>query len=295
MEIQIADHRPAFSIAISLAKRQEEPLLPKWQEEMSGMVAEVTKKFFGSVTDQQVRKGLDATIALLSIGLLDLTGGGIDPEEWVDFLRSSGLQGTSKRAVALIKQCSVLPEEDLIFNEDDNSLGEDRRRSLLMRAVSIGTGYKYLIEETARRQANQRNIRLAEWLLKETTTGRIVRKQIEDIFGHAHPLADEIFFHLIPRACGISEKSIPSMETVYMESSRDDTSKAIQLIPKEYKGAKALYLKLVARIPADIQPALLHQGESWFDRFVSSGAAKTKAAKAKDLEDDDFLGDPPDS
>lgn len=295
MEIQIADHRPAFSIAISLAKRQEEPLLSKWQEEMSGMVAEVTKKFFGSVTDQQVRKGLDATIALLSIGLLDLTGGGIDPEEWVAFLRTSGLQGTSKRAVALIKQCSSLPEEDLIFNEDDTNLGEDRRRSLLLRAISAGAGYKYLIEEIARREANRRNIRLAEWLLKETTTGRIVRKQIEDIFGHAHPLADEIFYHLIPRACGIPEKSIPSMETVYMESSREDTSKAIQLIPKEYKAAQALYLKLVAKIPADIRPALIHHGESWFDRFVGSGPAKAKLAKAQALEDDDFLDEPTDT
>ncbi|CAN5732714.1 hypothetical protein BH09VER1_BH09VER1_39490 [soil metagenome] len=294
MEIQIADHRPAFTIAISLAKRLDEPLLAKWQEEMSGMVAEVTKKFFGSVTDQQVRKGLDATVSLLSCGLLDLTGGGIDPEEWIAFLRTSGLQGTSKRAVALIKQCSSLPEEDLIFNEDDSSLGEDKRRSLLLRAITPGAGYKYLIEEIARREANRRNIRLAEWLLKETSTGRIIRKQIEDIFGHAHPLADEIFYHLIPRICGITEKSIPSMETVYMESSREDTQKAIQLIPKEYKSAKALYGKLVAQIPPGIQSALIHHGENWFDRFVGSGISKVKAKKSPS-DEDDFLDEIPEN
>jgi len=282
VEIQIADHRPAFTIALSLAKKLEEPLLPKWEEDMTTMVVEVTKKFFGSLTDQQVRKGMEATVSLLSLGLLVSSEGGIDPENWVATLQSSGIQGASKRAVELVKKCNSLPEEDALWMESDLASGgsDDKRRTLLLRALAAGpdnvSGHRFLTEEIKRREANLRAIKLAEWLLDNTTTGRIVKKNVEDTFGYPHPQSDEVCYHLIPRLCGIPEKLLPSLEADFLAAEGKDQD--IQLVGKAYDQAKQRYQALAESVPKPLQPALLYNGKSWFDRFVAKAAKGQKKA-----------------
>lgn len=289
MEIQIADHRPALTIALSLARKLEDPLLPKWQADMTVMVVEVTKKFFGSLTDQQVRQGLDATIALLSLGLFVSTKGGVDPEAWLTALQTDGVQGASKRAVELVKQCSVLPEEDTLWMENDLAAGnaDDKRRTLLLRTIAMGpdnfSGYRYLVDEIERRQGALRSIKLAEWLLDNTTTGRIVKKNVEDIFGYPHPQSDEVCYHMIPRLCGVPEKLLPSLESAFLQE--EDKEQDIRLAGKAYETAQKRYDALVKTIPAPLQPALFYNGKSWFDRFISKGKAKKNTVA---VEDDDL-------
>ncbi len=286
MQIQIADHRPALTIALSLARKLEDPLLPKWQADMTVMVVEVTKKFFGSLTDQQVRLGLDATISLLSLGLFVSTEGGVDPEAWLTALQTDGVQGASKRAVELVKRCSVLPEEDTLWMENDLAAGngDDKRRTLLLRTIAMGpdnfSGYRYLVDEIERRQGALRSIKLAEWLLDNTTTGRIVKKNVEDIFGYPHPQSDEVCYHMIPRLCGVPEKLLPSLESAFLQE--EDKEQDIRLAGKAYETAQKRYVALVKTIPAPLQPALFYNGVSWFERFISKGKAKKNADVAED-------------
>jgi len=293
VEIQIADHRPALTIALSLARKLDDPLLPKWQADMTNIVVEVTKKFFGSLTDTQVRKGLDATIGLLSLGLFVSTKGGVDAEAWVEALQADGLPGASKRAVALVKQCSALPEEDAIWMEDDLAAGdnEDKRRALLLRAIAMGpenfSAYRYLIDEIGRRETTQLGVKLAEWLLDRTTTGRIVKKNVEDIFGYPHPHSDEVCYHILPRLCGIPETFLPAVGTDFLQ---DDVGKEqdIKLPPQMFGQVRKRYDEIVKTIPAALRPALLYNGKSWFERFVIEGrkSKKRDALLAAEMAED---------
>lgn len=258
---------------------------------MTTMVVEVTKKFFGSLTDQQVRKGMEATVSLLSLGLLVSSKGGIDPEGWVAKLQSVGIQGVSKLAVELVKECNALPDEEAIWMENDLAAGgnEDKRRALLLHALAAGpdnvSGYKYLQEAIRQRTANRRAIQLAEWLLDNTTAGRIVKKDVEGVFGYPHPQSDEVCYHLIPRLCGIPEKLLPSLEADFLHA--EGKEQDIQLVGKAYDQAHKRYLELAASVPPAFQSALLYNGKSWFERFVTKATKSPK--KAAPVESD--LGD----
>ena len=103
MQVQIIDSRPPLSVAIALAKQAHSPLLDQWKGELSAMVSEVTRKYFGMLTEEAVRDGLAACINLLSIGLLRASSGAIEPEIWLQALQTGGIRGASKLAVELIK------------------------------------------------------------------------------------------------------------------------------------------------------------------------------------------------
>jgi hypothetical protein len=106
VELQVIDKRPPLTAAISLAKAERDDRLPKWRDDMAAMSAEVTRKYFGALTEEAVRDGVEACVNLLSIGLLRSTSGGIDPEGWLQTLRGSGVRGVSKLAVPMLFSCA---------------------------------------------------------------------------------------------------------------------------------------------------------------------------------------------
>ncbi len=98
----------------------------------------------------------------------------------------------------------------------------------MLRTIAVGpenfSGYRYLVDETERRQATLLSIQLAEWLIDNTTTGRIVKKNVEDIFGYPHPIQMEVCYHIIPRLYGYRKHCIPSLEAISTPRTRSRTS-----------------------------------------------------------------------
>jgi hypothetical protein len=192
--------------------------------------------------------------------------------------------------VELVKECNSLPEEDAIWMENDLAAGgsEDKRRALLLHALAAGpdnvSGYKYLQEAIRQRTANRRAIQLAEWLLDNTTTGRIVKKDVEGVFGYPHPQSDEVCYHLIPRLCGIPEKLLPSLESDFLHA--EGKEQDIQLVGKAYDQAHKRYLELTESVPTAFQSALLYNGKSWFERFVTKASKASKKTIASNPDED---------
>jgi hypothetical protein len=234
---------------------------------MTKMVVEVSRKFYGSLTTETVRKGLNTTVGILSLGLHHSTAGSVDPEAWLAQLRSVGIKATNKLAIDLVKECAALPDSDFIAGS--GGYGPTARDLLLAAAKD---GYLSLIGKIRDRRMNQRAVKLAQWMLENSTVGRIARRSPKDTIGEG-ALAEDVFFYVLARECAISADRLP-----------DDDGRVIYLPVKLRKEAKNRYDDFVARIPEGLKEALLFDGKSWFDRSIRPGA-KPK----RDAEDVEFI------
>ena len=271
MQVQIIDSRPPLTVAIALAKQANAPLLSKWQEDMAAMVAEVTRKYFGMLTEEAVRDGLAASIALLSVGLLRASAGANEPEIWLQTLQREGVRGVSKLAVELIKACDALPDYAVVFAPK-----ETLRPSLLLSLFSYASktnalkAYAYLMRETAQRTEVKRQIDLAEWLLNYTPSGRIARRDMDAAFGFGgdSPDADIVLHRMLSQACGIA-KPKPQDESLGEEMDMAALEFPItKLGPKLLAQARQFYDELELKIPEQLRPALRLNNVSWFERFI---------------------------
>ena len=270
MKLQVIDQRPPLTAAIALAKKSPEGLPPKWRDDMAAMSAEVARKYFGALTEDSVGDGVEATVNLLSIGLLHSTAGAIEPELWLHTMRAAGVRGVSKIAVELIKACDALPDYAAVYAGRD-----EYRPSLLLLLLSYASrsgaerAYRFLLRETAERTEVQRLMHLAEWLFAHTPTGRITRRDLDRFFGTDTPDADAAIHRILTLACGVT-KLDPFKEL----STGSPPELASELLPISRLSAKRLaearvrYEELVQKIPTALQPALIVRDSSWFDRFI---------------------------
>lgn len=284
MDLQVIDKRPPLSAAIALAKAEHEALLPKWRDDMAAMSAEVARKYFGALTEDAVRDGVEACINLLSIGLLRSTSGGIDPVAWLETMRAVGVRGVSKLAVELIKACDALPSFATVYAGKD-----EFRPSLLLLLLSDASrngavhAYGFLLRETAERTEVKRLIALAEWLFANTPSGRVTRRDLESFFGTDSPEAEIAVHHILSLACGIA-KADP-----YADSSVDEDSppemmacdlQITRLPAKRLGEARKRYEELTGKIPTELRAALFFRGVSWFDRFILPKGKASKVTSA---------------
>ncbi len=272
MQVQIIDTRPPLSAVIALAKQTQDPLLSNWQEDMTTMSAEIARKYFGTLTEDAVRDGVEACVNLLSIGLLRSSAGGIEPEAWLQTLRTEHVRGVSKLAVELIKTCDALPDYSVIFAGK-----EALRPSILMPLLSLASkagavrATNYLTRETAQRIEVKRLIDLAEWLLANTPSGRVARRDMDSVFGFGNetPDADIVIHHIVTLACGVA-KTDPYADSVNEEppDMHPPEFEVTRLGPRLLAAARLRYDALVAKIPLKLQPALVLKNQTWFDRFI---------------------------
>ena len=268
-------------MAIALAKQAQSPLLDQWQGELSAMVTEVTRKYFGMLTEEAVRDGFAACINLLSIGLLRASSGAVEPEIWLQTLQTSGIRGLSKLAVELIKACDALPEYAIVFAPK-----EAGRPSLLLSLFSYAAkadalkAYGHLMRETAERNEIKRQIELAEWLLNHTASGRVARRDMDTAFGFGadSPEADTVIHRMLSLACGITKRNV-STDFDAEPDMADMEFPVTKLGPKLLAQARQLYDELELKIPEHLRLALLLNQVSWFDRFIQP-ARKSREPKA---------------
>ena len=283
MEIQVLDQRPPLTVAFALAKAEPGGIAEKWRLDMAAMAAEVTRKYFGALTEDAVRDGLAATVDLLSIGLLRSSSGQIDPALWLQTLRSLGIRGVSKLAVELVKACDALPDFAAVYAGPD-----EFRPSLLLLLLSYASrngaarAYGFLLRETAERTEVKRLIDLTEWLFAHTPSGRILRRDLERFFGSDSPDADSALHHILTLACGVT-KLDPFAEPSHAEDGPPEMMTAeslpvTRLPARKLAEARERYDALVVKIPVHLRPALLFHDTSWFDRFIQLKARGARQA-----------------
>ncbi len=243
------------------------------------MSAEVARKYFGTLTEEVVRDGVHACVNLLSLGLLRSSSGAMDPDAWLETLRSDGVRGVSRMAVDMIKACDALPDYPVVFAPKESG-----RPSLLLSWLSYASkagparAYGYLSRETDERVQTQSLIRLAEWLFANTASGRIARRNMDQFFGFGgdSPDADVAIHQILSLACGI-KKSDPYAATAFSDEGPDmepQEMEIVRLAPKPLAAARLRYEELVAKIPRELHGALRFRGQTWFERYVVGAAKK---------------------
>jgi hypothetical protein len=282
VDLQIIDTRPPLCAAIALAKQQPEGLPLKWRDDMAAMAAEVARKYFGVLTEDTVRDGVEGTVNLLSMGLLRASLGEIDSAIWVQTMRMLGVRGVSKLAVELIKVCDALPDLAAVYAGKD-----EFRPSLLLLLLSYASkngavrAYRFLLRETGERTEVQRLIKLAEWLFANTASGRITRRDMERFFGTDSPDAETAIHHILTLACGVAKLdpfSEPDMSEKGSHEMMPSDLAVTRLPAKRLAEARARYEALVQQIPVELRPALVFRGVSWIERFI---LPKTRAGKLR--------------
>ena len=284
MQIQIADQRPALTLTLGLAKKLQDPLLPQWEEEMTKMLVEVTRKFHGSLTSHSVTMGLRTTIGILSLGLQIASEGAVDPDFWLAELRAGGIKGVAQRTTALLKELTSLPASEEVFPAGNTA--ENPRQLLLL---YIKEGYQRLMENLNTRKANQKAIALAQWMLNNTTSGKVARRDVEATLG-PDPIAETVFGFVIPRECHIDLKYVPDLAEIWHKDPtlEDDVDLLdfdipdfhIVLPPRLYNTARKNYDAFVQKVPEDLRCALVYKGRDWFERFVEKGSSRSKKTES---------------
>lgn len=269
-------------MAIALAKQTGAPSLAKWQDELTAMVTEVTRKYFGMLTEEAVRDGVAACINLLSLGLLHSSSGAGEPEVWLQTLQTGGIRGVSKLAVEQIKACDALPDYAVVFAPKETS-----RPSLLLALFAYASKtdavrtYAYLMRETAQRREIKRQIGLAEWLLNYTPSGRSIRRDMQAFseFGGESSDADLVIHQVLSLVCG-GAKPKPYAESLEEEPDMSPPDFAVtRLGKKAWSEARQRYEDLTVKLPEELRPALLSNEVPWFERFILPATAKAKDAK----------------
>lgn len=274
MLLATTDDRDPLTAAIAAARRNGHAACAKWQEDLTAMTAELSAKFFGTRSVEMIRSGLSMAVKLLGIGLLEQSKGAPDVNLWLQSLERLGIKGVTSLAIDRIKLVAALPESPVL-----TGLEETAPRTLLLLATSCADAKEAWLWLEAHAQSRREflgSIRLARWLLTQTPSGRVKDRNLRHSdAGTDMLLSDEVIDEVMANVCGL-----PRIH--------DDIGmvEPCTLPPAKYKAARSAYDALAARLDAGLQRALVYEGKTWFDRFVSEGrAGKAKGKKAKTEEE----------
>jgi hypothetical protein len=269
MLLATTDDREPLTAAIAAAKKAGHADCAKWRDDLTAMTVELSTKFFGTRSVEMIRSGLAMAVKLLGIGLLEQSKGAADIDLWLRSLERLGIKGVTGLAIDRIKLVAALPESPVL-----TGLEETAPRTLLLLSASCADAkeaWLWLEAQAASRREFLGSIRLAKWLLTQTPSGRVKDRNLRHSdAGTDMLLSDEVINEVMANICGLPR-------------GKDDFGmvEACTLPPAKYKTARTAYQTLVARLDAGLQRALIYEGRSWFDRFVSEGrpARKTRAAE----------------
>ena len=289
MNIQLADLRTEFEIAISLAKREADPQIEKWREDMISAVVELTRKIYGGATTEMLQKGLNATVTILSVGLLRATEGASGEGEslvWLETLRKGGIKGVLKITTDWIKDCDSRTSRDdvYILGGREHISTTESRLEMLKRVVKLRGkgGYKLLFEDKLDRAAAYREALLGKWLIQNTYPGRILKQKKTEFFGSSIGVTfQEVCDFVLPRVCQFPQEVIANWSDPADSNPENDPH--YYLIEPQFKKAKQAYAEFIKQIPDGLAAVLdnFSKGErhTWFDQNV---LIKTKVIAEKE-------------
>lgn len=283
MELQVADSRSPFETAFAVMPREG---AGKLQEDLTALVVELARKYFGISSEVMVEGALQGALALVNEGIILTAGSADSPEAWPAVLREKNILGLCSATTGRIKKIAQAEASDY------EPEAEVARRILweFFRQNENGgwrAAHRYLQagEEAAQRELLARE--LAAWLEKNTTVGRVLRAKRAQS-SHEASLPDEIINYIVARCCGIAAQYLDAFQVAEALADSDEPfddfqfGESILLPARLYAEAGRKYAEFTAGIPARLQPALCHDGQTWFERFVSPAPEKKKrAAKSK--------------
>ena len=273
MLLATTDDRDPLTAALAAAKRAGHADCARWQEDLTVMTVELSTKFFGTRNVEMIRSGLAMSVKLLGIGLLEQSRGASDVNLWLQSLERLGIKGVTSQAIDRIKLVALLPESPML-----TGLEETAPRTLLLLSTSCGDAkeaWLWMESHAATRREFLGSIRLAKWLLTQTPSGRVKDHNLRHSdAGTDMLLADEVIDEVMANVCGLPRD-------------HDDMGlvESCLLGPAKYRTARNAYDKLVARLDEGLKKALLFEGKSWFDRFVSERPSGKAASTKADEED----------
>jgi hypothetical protein len=292
MELQVADSRAPFEVAFSALPRRDS-LSEKLQDDLAALVAELARKYFGISSEVMVEGALRGAVALVNEGIILTAGSDESPDAWPPAIREKNILGLCSATTALIKTIAQAEASEF---EPEASVS---RRILweFFRQNETGgwrAAHRFLqcSEGDAQRELLSRE--LATWLEKNTTVGRVLKmKRIQN--RHESSLPDEIINYIVARCCGIPAQYLNIFQIAELLTDTDEPledfqfGESIFLPAKLFTGARKKYAEFSATIPARLQPALGHDGQDWFERFVSIAPKRKKKAPESEASEDEDL------
>lgn len=298
MEIQVADLRSPFERAYSYLRRIG-TLDQTFEEELSSLVVELARKYYGISSEVCVESALRAAVSIIDEGLLILTVGKISDSKWADVLKVRGIRGVVGETISAIGKLADL--QHALYKYSTPSLFKNNiLRDLTRKSSAQGwrEAHLWLNSQKIAVQADATLLELLKWLQDNTKEGKVFKLKVRDSMmedqdsSSFNPLdvttTEEKIDYILYRCCGISEKDLDFYAEHWASSQQNIF---LKLEPKTLKKARLVYNELEQGMPTKFRLALRDGGKGWFDRKAeplpprekkkpkSPASKKQKAAK----------------
>jgi len=286
MEIQAADLRSPFERAYTLLRANSESK-EKIEEDLSALVVELARKFFGINSEVFLEAALHAAVSIINEGLFKASAGRVADEEWAHALECKGVRKIVGEVTNEIKAYAE-QKHRLETRSSVPQLASDALQIFFN--VSSTKGWRHanawLKSEMHSVQEQTASLDLLDWLQKNTKVGRLHKQRERGSLEFSLP--DQDIENIVALTCGIPAKYLDG----YAEASSDIDSQPespepvdlyhdMVLPPRLFKESRLLYDSLVEKIPSNLSKVLLYQGKDWFERRVSLAAPAKKQKISK--------------
>ncbi|HEY1043919.1 MAG TPA: hypothetical protein VGE60_08655 [Telluria sp.] len=147
-------------------------------DELAGVTAMVAEKFTNDRTAEGIQRAMYLTTGCVSLGLEDILSTDSD-DAALDFLIEHGAEQAFKRGYGMIKELSLLPEDTLIGEYDQDTVYAQRRLKEVFFDICFAdpsqnwNGPDKYQTQLTRRQEVQAIVRAASWLRRHHWEGPV--------------------------------------------------------------------------------------------------------------------------
>ena len=217
-------------------------------EELATITANVADKFTNNRTADGIQKAINLTVGGVSLGLEQLLVGDSD-QAALDFLIENGPEAAFQAGFRQLKELSLMPEDTLIGEYDEDPVYLQRRlRDLFFDICYTDPNQNWDGAVRYQQQLQQRHevqaiVRLANWLRRHNTDGPI---KDEDLNAEGVIALAVIF-------------AVEGKGRVVARTGQKDFERFVKAVRKEKPDYEAGWAQLVAQVPAQHHPVLLHR------------------------------------
>ena len=215
-------------------------------DELAGITAMVAEKFTNERTADGIQKALYLSVGCVSLGLEQaLTHEG--DQAALDFLLEHGAEHAFQAGFRLIRELSLLPEDSLIGEYDEDPVYLKRRlRELFVDLCNAWpnqnwTGPQRYTEKLRQRQQVQAVVELAHWLRRHNDRGPVIDPDLNA----EGVIALAIIF------------GIEGAGQIVARTGQKEFERFVKAVRKSKPDFEAGWAALVARVPLQHQPVLL--------------------------------------
>jgi hypothetical protein len=217
-------------------------------EELATITANVADKFTNNRTADGIQKAINLTVGGVSLGLEQLLVGDSD-QAALDFLIDNGPEAAFQAGFRQLKELSVMPEDTLIGEYDEDPVYLQRRlRDLFFDICYTDPNQNWDGASRYQQQLQQRHevqaiVRLANWLRRHNTDGPI---KDEDLNAEGVIALAVIF-------------AVEGKGRIVARTGQKDFERFVKAVRKEKPEYETGWAQLVTQVPVQHHPVLLHR------------------------------------